>query len=500
VTLRRAIIGALVVALAAPLGAQGYRLRLDTRVQAVDYRGISADSILATDVVAAPGGGTETPDGFAVSCTQGFRYCYYIRPGERLRARPVTGTGDLTLWGLGVAGLTVHASARFAGNLGNQVDYPLTEPGVTLLEGYVEYARSSLVGRAGRQIVTGRLGYEGFDGALAKWRQALPGVEATGYAGWGLGRAAALAVTSPALNPLDDFQPRNRQLVFGGEVAFRRGWVDARAEYRREIDPSPDYLVSERAAASMSLSPLAGWSVVAGTEYDFANGWWGSADASVNYVGRHFYATAGAKRYRPFFDLWTVWGAFSPVPYSAVTGVAAVQPFTKLWLRASGERYRFEPAEASTALVTVEDRGWRASLGATAQVTDRLTIDAGLRGDFGPGAASRSVEGSAAWQVRDRITLTAQAATLDRPLEFRFDESNVQWYSVGADVRLGRDWRWVSDLARMSERRDRPDPATLDWGQLRVSTRLVLSVGSNADRLPPGRLPPGRPRPAGDGR
>jgi hypothetical protein len=484
----------LAAGVAGPVAAQGYRLRLDSRYQSVSFRGVRADSILAADAVTRPGQGYFTTDGFAVSCAEGAVYCYFLRPGDKLRGNPVSGTGDLTLWGFGVTGLTFHASARFARDLSSQVDYPLTEPAVTLLEGYLDYNSRHVVGRAGRQIVTGRLGYQGFDGALGTLRDPARGVEVTGYAGWGLARGTALPVTSPALNPLDDFQPRSRQLLFGAELGVQHAWVDFRADYRREIDPVPDYLVSERASASLSLSPFPGWRLTGGGDYDFANGWWGSADATLGYAGKRFYATATARRYRPFFDLWTIWGAFSPVPYHAVSGAAAVQAVEHLWVRASGERYWFEATEASTALVSVEDRGWRGSVGASLTLADRWTVDAGVRGEFGPGAASRTVEGSVTWQARDGVSLSAQAATLARPLEFRYDQSNLDWYSVGADVRLNGQWRWVSDLAWVSENRARPDAAAIDWGQFRASTRIVLTLGSSADRL---ALPPGRPRPKG---
>ena len=37
-------------------------------------------------------------------------------------------------------------------------------------------------------------------------------------------------------------------------------------------------------------------------------------------------ALVGARQYRPHFDLWTIWGAFSPVPYHAVNGSVWVRP------------------------------------------------------------------------------------------------------------------------------------------------------------------------------
>ena len=477
--------------LVAPVAGQGYRLRLDTRYQAVSFRGIVADSIPLSQVVTRPGFGPATPDGYAVSCSPVVAYCFYYRPGPKLQGHPLSGTGDLTLWGFGVRGLTLHASGRYTTDLSSSVDYAGTRPEAMLIEGYLEYTGSRFGGRLGRQTLSSRLGYQGFDGAWATVRDVGLGVDAAVFGGWGLARGVALPVTTPALNPLDDFQPRDRQLLFGGEVGIRRGWVDFRADYRRELDPVPDYLVSERASASVSLAPLPGWRLSGGAEYDFANDWWGSADASLSYTQDRFYATASAKRYRPFFDLWTIWGMFTPVPYRSVSGVAAIRPIKRLWIRAQGEGYWFDEAGVSTALVTVEDHGWRAAVGLTALVDDRWTVDAGFRSEFGPGASSRAFDGSVTFRPSERLTLVGSASTLERPLEFRFSESNLQWYALSGDVRLNGQWRLVGDVAWLSETRDRPDAAGLDWNQLRASTRLVWTLGSAADRLPPGRPRPG---------
>ncbi len=235
----------------APLAAQGYRLRLDARYQAVSFRGVELDSIPASQVVQLAGQGPTSPDGFAVDCgTSTPGYCFYFRPGAKLRGQPVTTTADLTAWGFGIKGLTIRASGRVATDLNDQAVWPATEPNLVLTEGYAEYATEAAAGRLGRQLVSGRLGYQGFDGARATFRAPGAGLEVAGYGGWGLARAVAIPVTSPALNPLDDFQPRNGQLLVGADVAWRQRWFDFRGEYRREVDPEVDYFVSERAAAS----------------------------------------------------------------------------------------------------------------------------------------------------------------------------------------------------------------------------------------------------------
>ena len=68
--------------------AQGYRLRLDSRVQRVSYRGSEMDSVRVEDVVTGPTGGPRTPDDFAVRCPPGSDYCFYFRGGPELTGGP----------------------------------------------------------------------------------------------------------------------------------------------------------------------------------------------------------------------------------------------------------------------------------------------------------------------------------------------------------------------------------------------------------------------------
>src|SRR5678816_4790878 len=112
------------------------------------------------------------------------------------------------------------------------------------------------------------------------------------------------------LNPLDEFRPRDRQIVAGAEAAWLYRDVDVRAEYRREIDPEDDYFVSERAALSMAANVRI-IRLNAGLDYNIAEGRLGNADVTATYLRSRFSLAAGARRYRPYFSLWTLWGAFS---------------------------------------------------------------------------------------------------------------------------------------------------------------------------------------------
>jgi hypothetical protein len=470
---------------AASASAQGYRIRLDSRLQSVSWRGLTSGTIARADAILQPNGGFLTPEGHAASC--GDTQCTFFAPGPVLRGVPWVSQADVSMWGFGVAGLSLRANARWATDLGNEAVWPGTEPELQLLEGYLEYARAGLTLRGGRQFLTGRLGAYGLDGARAAIRDAGRGVELVGYLGWGLARGAVVPVTDPALNPLDDFQPRDRQIVAGLEAAVTTGRIDARVEYRREVDPAVDYFVSERAAASLVLRPLRRLSVAAGAEYDLAFGEAGSADASVTWIGRGYSLNGGVRRYRPFFDLWTIWGAFSPVPYHAIHASASVTPVPSLTVRARGERFRFADAEVFTPGVSVEDRGWRFESGVTWTPASHLVLDGSYQAEFGPGASSRGFSARVTWLPLPSLSVTAHGAQLERPLELRYNDAELTTLGLGAEYRPDARWRLGVDAIRYDERRDRPDASALDWDQLRVAGRISLFFGTNADRL---RLPP----------
>ena len=482
---------------ASPAAGQGYRLRVDARLQTAAYRGVTLDSIPVIDTITGPTGGPISPDSFAVQCDAGAAYCRFWRPGPEQSATPFTALADLVMWGLGLPGLSARGVGRFNADLAGGEAWPGTEPGFELLEGYAEYAHERVTGRLGRQLVTSRFGVFGFDGAGATYRVPAQNIEVGGYAGWGLGQAAALPVSSPVLNPLDEFRPRERLVIAGLSAGWRRDRFDARAEYQREVDPEIKKLTSERAALAATVRPLTGLTVALASDWDLAFGAWGSAEATATYARDRVTASAGGRRYRPHLPLWTIWGAFSPVPYSAWWGSVAVTAAPRLTLRGRAETYQFAPAEVSTALVNAEDDGYRFELGGTWSPRPGWTADAGYHREFGPGAASAGWSGAVTYAPEHgRVAATLYGASLVRPLEFRFNEAAVTSYGIDADLRASERTRIVVGAARYNQEQRRPDAAAFDWNQWRLSARLVLLFGSGGelDRLPPAirRLPGGR--------
>jgi len=489
-TVSRALIAAgALAAWPASGSAQDYRVRLDARAQAVSFRGVVADSIAATDAVPGANGGFETTDGHAVRCGAG-AYCYFFRPGPELRGVPATLSASVAMWGLGVEGLALHATGRVVGDLGGDDVWPGTEPSVQLIEGYLDYRRSIFVARAGRQLVASRLEPMGFDGGWLRARWDKTSLELTGYGGWGLGQAAVVSASSPALNPLDEWRPRDRQIVAGVEAAWLHRNVDVRAEYRREIDPEDDNFVSERTAMSL-LASVRSFRAAGGLDYNMAEGHLGNADLTLTYLRPRYSLSGGARRYRPYFSLWTLWGAFSPVPYNAVNASAMVRATGWLSVHARGERYRYEDAEVSTALVPrLEDRGWRMNTGATATLNPRWTLDGNYGLEHGPGASARFADASVTYTPSERLSFDVYGGSLARPLELRYYDATSRWIGARGEWQRSGQQRVWGDMARVSDDRDRPDASASSLAQFRLRAGVSLAFGSGADRTP---LPPARP-------
>ncbi len=486
---------------AAPLSAQGYRVRQDTRVQSLSVRGLTIDSVLRDSVrVSTVTGGFETKDGYAVSCPGAATYCTFFRPGAVLRGSPVTGTAAVTLWGFGVPGLQVNLLARASGDLASTSWWPGTEPPVQLLEGYAAYSRGMVTAQLGRTHDANRLGWIGFDGAKLEVRPFGRALRVFGYGGRALARSYPLPVTSVDLNPLGDTLalPNRDQILLAGGFGWFFPAFEGRVLYQREDRRGVNATVSERVAVDWSLVPSFRVTLTGGGDYNLATAEFGKADLALNYLttDRRLRFTVGGRRYRPYFDLWSIWGAFTPVAYSAGYGSAAWQATEGVEVRVRGEGYQFDNSGTATPLVDAQDNGWRGSLSASVLRFANWSLDAGYERQIGPGASSQTFEAAVTYRVTPAFLVTADGARMVRPLEYRFDDARLWSYGVRLDYEAVQGLRVIADARGYSEERQRADAAAFSWSQLRLNLGVSMEFGSGSDsrRLHPAilRVPEGR--------
>jgi hypothetical protein len=459
-----------------PAHGQGYRVRIDTRFQSVAYRGVQLDSVLASDVLP----GDTTAGGIATYCPSGAVYCSYYTAGPEMRGSPVVASVDGVLWGFGVKGLRLVAQARVGGDLANPDVWPGTKPTAYLIEGYAEYANRWLTAELGRTHVATRLGYWGFDGAKADVRLLGNRLSVEGYGGWGLERGVAVPVTSSALNPLDDLQPRERQTIWGGALGWTQTGIDARLTYQRQLDGQSNNIGSEFVALDATIKPVRGFTLSGGADYNMAEGLWGTADlaATLSSARGQFSATVGGRRYRPYFPLWTIWGAFSPVAYNAGYASVAYAPVQGVELWGRGETYKYQETEAESPSVRVEDDGWRATLGGAFKRLSGWTFQADYFIDKGPGARSQGFDVVAAWRPIRSLYVVGDVRQLQRPLEFRFNDSEVWSYGLRLDYEAVGNLRLNGGIRYYDEDRGRPDASAFSWNQFRINLGATLHFGS----------------------
>jgi hypothetical protein len=160
-------------------------------------------------------------------------------------------------------------------------------------------------------------------------------------------------------------------------------------------------------------------------------------------------------------------------------------------VRARWERYAFSPTETETPLVSVEDRGRRLGVGISYSPIATLNLDAGYREERGPGASSHGFEGTITFRPAAELSLVAYGSTLERPLEFRFQEASVNALGFDAEWWPIERIRLAVGAAHYAETRDRPDAAAFDWNQTRLMARVTLVLRSGTDAVPlPPALPP----------
>ena len=312
---------------------------------------------------------------------------------------------------------------------------------------------------------------------------------------WGSRARPPSRSTSPVLNPLDDFQPRSRQILAGAALGWSGPLSDVRLDYQREVDRDTRNFVSEQAALSLDFRPLPRWSLAAGVDYDLANTWFGNADAVVRYTAPWITVAGGLRQYRPHFDLWTIWGAFSPGALSrGERGACGCGPSASSSCEGDGSTTPTpipKPRHRWSTWTTMGG-GWASGL--TYRPTPAWTLDAGYHEEYGPGASSHGFEGAVTFLPIPTLSLTAYGSTLDRPLEFRFEEASVDALGLDAEWSPTDRLRIAIGAARYWEDRDRPDAAAFDWDQTRLHARVTLLFRSETDAVP---LPPAlrtRPR------
>ena len=488
---RALLVAAGLTSLPSAAPAQGVRVSGVTTASYVELRPFLSDSVPVAD---APGEGTyrQTASGLVVRCSAGSAFCKYFRSASAVSATPMWQDVQATAWGFG-QGVSLYAHLRARAEVGSELGFwPRADDRFDALAAYVELDRARFRVRAGRQWTTTGLGFYNFDGASLVVRP--PGrVSVDVYGGWSLARGLNEPRTSGAIAAVEDLAPDDRGQILGAVVRLRpSAGAEVSGTYQREVRGDRASLLSERVALDGSLRVRTG-GVDLSWEQDLATGFVNEARSRVRLPAwRRNALSLEARRYRPFFELWTIWGAFAPVGFDEARASLTLAPWLRgrLTVDAHGAWRRYDETGEGLAGVPMKDDGYRLGASAALRLADTWDASGGWSEDVGFGASRSDGDVALRWSPTPRLVLGARGSAFQSIYEFRVGTGRVYGLGLDGGLRLGTEGRLVGDVTLYRHRMTGAAPSP-DWSQRRASLRLEWTIGADpgAAAAPKGREP-----------
>lgn len=473
------VVALAIAAAASPLPAQSVRISGTTITRYVEVRPLVTDSV-PLDSTRGTGIVREAfTRGVAVQCAPGELRCRYKRSADE-SASTLSLIQDLeaSVWGFGT-GIRAYAHLRGRAAGGTTKDlWPQADDRMDVLDAYLEVDRGRLRARAGRQWRTSGLGYYNFDG-LSLLVRPIDRLSVDVFGGWSLVRGLNESHTSGAIAAVEAIPPDDRAMLFGVELRGRpTAALSLAGTYQREFRSDQTAFYSDRVSADAELRLGRAAAVSASVEGDLAT-------AEMNEAllrGRMplplgLMLVAEARRHVPFFELWTIWGAFSPVGFTEGNGTLSWSDArSRLLVQARGGWRRYEDTDAGLAFLPIERTGWRIGADGTWRAAGQWTVFAATHAELGFGAARSDVDAGVRWEPSRRLFAGARVAGFQSAHEFRVGQGRV--FALGAEggARLGAETRIVGDVTMYRHAYSAGAPST-DWSQTRASLRIEWTIG-----------------------
>ncbi len=474
-----ALVGALVLGATATAAAQGVRITGVSTAQYIDMRPMVLDSVPAGQATGT-GSLRQTANGQIVECSAGDAYCRYLRPASVTGAVPLIQDLNVSAWGL-TTGLRAYAQLRFRAAEGDAAAFwANSDRSFEALSAYLELDRGPVLARVGRQWTTSGLGFYNFDGATLSLRP-LPWLTLGAYGGRSLVQGLNEPMTSSAISAVEPWAPDDPDWLFGAELRLRPSErFSAGAVYQRDMRRDAAGLYGERIAANARLR--LGPSTLDGTlQTDLASGDVNDGRLRLE-LPRVFgvVPSVQARHYQPYFELWTIWGAFSPVGYDEASASGFwTSPDRRLSLSLTGGRRTYAQPTGGMASLPLRNDGWRVSTDATLRPAPAWSVSAGYSADVGFGQA-RSDQTLSLRRELGTGYLGVSAMAFQTMDEFQVNQGRVWGASAEAGVQLLAGARL--DGSFQAYRHAERYTGGIDWNQLRGMLQLQWTVGPEPGR------------------
>ena len=459
----------------AAVHGQGMRGTATTTARYYELRPMTADTV-PLGAVEALSNGSFRYEGRPISCVPQLHCVRYLATETQSAVLLMQDVG-LTAWGLGLEGLSATVQLRARAALAGDFEWPRSDDSFDAILAYAELLRGEFRFRAGRMHSTSGLGFSSYDGAHVLYAP----VQELRVQVFG-GRSLARAVYEPrheALEGIEQFFPERNALLLGGEIEAEP-WkhTNVAARYQREIWTNRSALVSERASLDVHTAVLAPVQIDAGLDYDFAFGRIGKSNLNVRLPlndGRLVVEAVGS-RYLPYFELWTIWGYFSPVAYHEVEARAAWRAFPDLQVRGALGYRRYDDANAQVVFDPLPDDAVSVTAAAVWTAAPRLTLDASYRMERGFGAYLGSGDLAARWRAHERVAVTIDVTAFQQIEEFRLGDGAVIGGGASVDVDIA-SFAALSGGAHVYRQTWQNRTGDADWNQVRGWAALRVAFG-----------------------
>ena len=465
---------ALVLLIAIPAQAQQVRGSLSNTARYIELRPIARDTVDSLSTTLDPNG-RPTFEGRPVFCAG--QTCTFYRPADVAHTVAMSQDLSVSAWGFGVQGVSATVLLRARQDVAGEFTWPRYEDSFSAILAYAELGRERYRIRAGRQRSLTGMGFYSFDGLSANVTAASwANVEVYG------GRSLARALEEPrheALSSVENFIPDNNAWLIGAaaELHVANGTAGS-IRYQREIWSDRAALVSERASVDFRSSIMRVVNVEASADYDVAYNRLGKAHVTFRrqFINNRLSVDATMRRYLPFFELWTIWGVFSPVAYHEAELQAGWRSSARFDVSASAGFRKFEDTEAEVFIAAAEDQTWNVAVRAGGEIRPGINAHGEYRLERGFGAYLSSGEGAVNWEPADRIQLGAYVTAFQQIMEFRIGEAAVFGGGLTAEVAL-HDAIGLNGGFSVYHQAFDNRPSAVDWNQKRGWLGIEWSFG-----------------------
>lgn len=483
-----AIAGAGLLLLGVPAArAQDIRISGTTTVNYVELRPLQIDSVLES---ATTGDGVVrlAPDGRMVQCIDQSPYCYLYGNGTSVSSTPALQDLRVSAWGFG-RGMRFYADVRGRAVVGGQNDlWPQANDHFDALEAYFELNRPRFRVRAGRQWDVSGLDFNNYDGASVLLRP-MRTLSVEAYGGWTLETGLNEPVTSGALAAVEPYAPNSRGLLIGVRAEARPiPPLSLSAVYERSVPENRSGLYSERIATN-GLLRRGRMGLDWAAQVDMASATLNELRAQLLYnPSSRVTLRAFARRHKPYFDLWTIWGVFGAVGFvEGGAGASWRSADGALSLDGQASRRHYLNTDVEVGFAPIHRNGWSLNTSGAVRLAPKWNLNAQYGLDLGFGAA----ESQGSLQLR-RTLSAGNSLALSGTAFQTADELRV---SSGTVVGLG-----LSGVLRVTERSSltgsvfdyRHAGAVVNsgpnWSQLRATVTYSWTVGAEPGLPAPGGM------------